>query len=392
MSWAIAQREREQFEAMRSTDKPKLSSGYSENFIMGVGQTIDKALSISETFVRESGGWTYEARNKQINDLRKSDQITDEEVLKFTRSVGRSRTKQINYNDLTTYANEKLGLSIQTNEEIDNDMREGLKVRAEMAEEVFSRQSGMGFVGELAGGFTGYSLEPFNTAALIAEPIILGRNAYMLSQASTKLGRALVMAKTSAVVGMTVEAAIQPFLFNWHEEIGVDMSWRDALTNIAAVGVFSGAVGGLSGALSKPVTGITAKEFASLLSTIRKESKKIIDDDVVGDIVKQAENNLNGEKENVTAQDHFENIDAAEEKINNPESKGEVEDEVLTYDMLDPDPEFDVLLAGDNDYYNFKTSDLGEELTLMDYGIDSSMMDDITHTVKRIKAFKDCGG
>lgn len=390
MSWAAEQRQYDQdIEANLITENLGVT-GYSENFIMGVGQTVDRALTVSESYVRESGGWEYSPRDEELKALRASGEISDDEWLSFTRPVGRSRTRQTNYSELAQFANSKLGTEIQTNAEIDADMREGLKQRRAMAEDVFARQTGTGFAGEILGGITGYALEPANAVAMVAEPIMLARSAYLASMASTRLGRALVMAKTSAQVGVGTEMVIQPFVFNWHEEIGMDMGWEDALMNIAAVGLFSGVIGGAAGVLSKPVQGISATEMAGLFTQVRKVAKKVVDEEAHG-ILEQAEAGLKGAEKQTTAKEHFENIDSAEKKFEEKTVDGPTADEMeFKFEDMAIDDDFDVLTS-EGSFKDFGIDDMGEEFALMNSGIDSNAIDDITYTANRIKEMKECG-
>jgi len=186
------------------------------------------------------------------------------------RQHGRGRILKTDYNALAQYVNDRDGTNIRTNEQIDDAMRATLKERKAQADDIFRRQTGMGAMAQFAGGFAGYGLEPMNLAAMVAEPILLAKNAYALSQASTRLGRGLIAGRTAATVGIVSEAAIQPILFNWNEKIGEDMTWSDALVNIASVGVLSGSIGVVASA-ARTKARFEAEQVASKLSLADKK-------------------------------------------------------------------------------------------------------------------------
>lgn len=331
--------------ALTSTDRPALKSGYAENFIFGVGQTVDKALTISESIVESVGGFSREERNKKLNAMRANGDLTDEEYQSFVEQKPRGRTRP-DYDGMAKYARSK-GLSIETDEELSSQMRDAVKERTALAQDVFSRQSGAGFAGEILGGFVGYGLEPANLAAIPLEAYYLGRAAYTLSQATTRLGRAARVAGISGAANMAVEAGIQPILFNWHEQIGEDMTWGDALLNVVSVGALSGGITGIaSGARTKGrfadeqaqavkqqetivkndalrekiktegVESLNAKEVADILSDVRKASKDTVIDKEGDGFVGHIERELKSTDPNVSAKEHFEKIDAAEKKVN----------------------------------------------------------------------------
>ncbi len=335
--------------ALSSTDKPATESGYVENFIFGVGQTVDKSLTISRYMVESAGGYGRSDRNKKLNAMRKDGDLTDEEYQSFVEQTKEGAFRP-NYNAMAKYAKSK-GLSIESDQELHDQMRDAVKERTALAQDVFSRQSGAGFAGEILGGFVGYGLEPANLAAIPLEAYYIGRAAYTLSQATTRLGRAARVAGISGATNMAVEVGIQPVLFNWHEQIGEDMTWGDALLNVVSVGVLSGGITGIaSGARTKGrfadeqaqavkqqetiakndalrekiktegVESLNAKEVADILSDVRKASKDTVIDKEGDGFVGHIERELKSTDPNVNAKEHFEKIDAAEKKANEYQS------------------------------------------------------------------------
>jgi len=381
-----------------STDSPGLSTNFGENFITGVGQTIDNNLSISEWFVRDSGGWSLGDRNDELKKLRDSGELTDQEYSSFISSDSRGM-KYPDYSAMAEYANNKLGTSIRTDKEINDQMRAGLKGRRERAQDITDRQTTTGFIGNVAGSMTGFALEPAGIAAIPLEGLMLGRSAYVLSQATTRLARASRVAGVSAVANMATETAIQPIMFNWHEEIGVDMTWKDALFNVASVGVLSGAItGAASGIRTKagfekeqfaaqlqqkikrgealtvkektildavdeselptvrrdeselptvrrePDDELTVKDVRNTLATVRREADTVVDDREATTLLKRMEDELNTVP-NGSAKEHFERMDNTEKKFNEYTNRTVTQkkiDEVIDDQQLEAD--FDAMV------------------------------------------------
>ncbi len=348
MTYATEMREVEQNVQSNLTDRPKLSTGFSENYVASVGQVLDENLSISEQLVRGEGLWgqfsdsqfNYGDRNKEIMRLRKEGTVTDDEILAFTRTQGRNKHRITNYGMLAEYLQNERGLEIETNEDIDANMRQALKDRKEYAADVVARQNGFGAVGEVAGGFVGYGMEPITIAGVGFESVLLARSAYAMSQATTRIGRALQTAKAGVVAGAVSEAMIQPELFNWKEEIGVDMTWGDALMNIAAVAVTSGVIGSAAGFLSKG-KGMTARDLTEVLSGLQREAKALNLDDEAVQALSQMQKEVETLPKGADVQEHMEGVDAAAERINNAKVERDI-DENFDEGFSDADLEVEI--------------------------------------------------
>jgi len=333
MSYETEQRQFEENVRNNLTPMPQLSTGYGQNLTVGVGQTIDEALSVSEWIVRDTGGWSYSDRDQKLRDLREEGKITDQEWIAFVKPDNRGMMLP-DYSSLADYTNRKYGTEIKNNKTIDSEMREALKQRKEYAQSITGRQTFMGGVGEFAGALTGYALEPAAIAAIPLEGYFIGRAAYQLSQATTRLGRASRVAGISAAANMATETAIQPIVFNWHEDIGVDMTWGDALFNIASVGLLSGVATGMATGIrtKKGFRGeqlgslmeqelvragnqIGVREVANILKQVRKAANEVSEDPEGEAFLKQTEYELESVTDNISARDHFERMDATEKRI-----------------------------------------------------------------------------
>lgn len=345
------------------TDSPKLPSGYSENFQYGLGQTVDQTLSISEEIVREYNGLTLSDRNDELKELRANGTLTDDEYISFVKHDNRGIPTP-DYSAMADFANEKYGTTIRNDASIRKELLEGLASRKRQAAEIFGRQSTMGLVGEVLGGLTGFALEPAGIAAIPLEALMLGRYAYTLSQATTRLGRASRVAGVSAAANMATETIIQPTVFNWHEEIGIDMTWKDALFNIASVGVLGGGVTGLASGLKTKKTfrgeqlgsameqslkanDISVAAVADLLSHVRNAAKQNKDKKTNIAVNKEAEEILERTEEELrsvwkdeAAEDFFNNVDAAQKRVNSYATATKIYDDV-EYEIIDSEVDFE---------------------------------------------------
>jgi len=89
MSYEAEVRQLRQNSFLRMTDTPQVSSSVGDNFIYGVGQTVDYNLSISENIVRGfdipftnirfGGNFDYDKRDDQLNAMRKDGTLSDDE-------------------------------------------------------------------------------------------------------------------------------------------------------------------------------------------------------------------------------------------------------------------------------------------------------------------------
>ena len=349
MSYASEEQQFNEDLSQLATNAPKLSSDAGENFIYGVGQAVDKGLSISEEIVRYTGGWLLDDRNQKIRDMRKTGEINDEEYMSFVEPDSRGM-KLPNYNALAKLAKSR-GADVQTDEEIRKDMRKTLMERTEIANEIFSRQTTGGFLAELAGGVVGYGLEPGVAAAIPLEAFFIGRSAYTLSQAATRLGRGARIAGISAATNAAVETGLQPILFNWREEIGQDMSWGEAIMNVASVAVMSGAITGAASTLKRKATfeaeqfkasikekikagradELTANELAYTLKDIKETAKKVVDDPEGEALLKQTEEELSSLPKDKNAKEHLQEMDELDKRMNEapaPNQRDDIADDI----------------------------------------------------------------
>jgi len=423
VSYETEQRQFDENVNANLTDSPKLPTGFSENYMMGIGQTIDQSLSISESFVRGfdipfyghvGGDFNTADRDEELRSMRKSGLISDDEWMSFVTPDNRG-IKMPDYSAMAEYENRKHGTNFKTNKEVDAEMRDAVKRRREIAQSTFDRQSGVGFMGEFAGSLHGYVLEPAGLAAIPLEAVMLGRAAYQLSQAATRLGRAAMVGGIVGSANMATEAAIQPIVFNWHEDIGVDMTWGDALTNIVSVGVMTAGVAGIAKgtkfkrtfeaeqkvakqkqefikqygktayddvkAIYEKPTGekITASQVATLMSLTRKTAKTVADDPETEAYLKHYENELNSVPKNVKAEEHFENVAAAESRVNDA-TPSPVKEEEIDYVIDDSvlDKQFEAMMKDNLEMQEITMRELDDS----DIGLDYFGLDDVVRAGK----------
>ncbi len=388
MSYETELREVENQNLLNSTDRPQMPTGFSENAVASIGQIMDENLSISEWIVRESGGWSYDERDQELRDLRKRGAIPDDVWINFTQPQGSSGYPTTNYNSLAKYANEEYGFEVATNEEIDGEMRQALKDRKEYAEGVFARQTGMGAVGEVAGGFVGYGIEPANVIGIVGESLLLSRSAFALSEATTRMGRAIITGKQALAAGVVSETMIQPILFNWHEEIGVDMDWVDALANISSVGVLSGVIGAGSGALIKGAGPeiFTAEDLAKVLRGLSKANKET--DEVMEATVTRMREEAESLPSDTPIKEHFEKVDSTQNKINEEKIISEPEEVVhqgIDISDAELEAEIQIMISEGKEPFALFEGNVGE----MEFG---KLVDYETKVAERTKIIKTCLG
>ncbi len=375
MSYAAEEAQFNEDVASQLTDSPALPTTYAENFQYGIGQTIDQSLSVSDYLVREFNGLAYSDRNDELNALRQSGTLSDEIYESFVEPDNRG-LRLPNYSAMADYANEMYGANIRNDDEIQKELREGIETRQRQAQDIFERQTAMGATGEILGSLTGFALEPAGIAAIPLEALMIGRHAYTLSQATTRLARASRIAAISASANMITETAIQPIVFNWREQIGVDMTWEDSLLAIASVGVLSGAITGAASGLKtkKRFRGeqlgrameqslndpLTIREVAATFKSLRQATAKI--DDEAHGLLRQTEDELNSVPDG-SAREHFEQMQAAESRANDPPLKQENID--VEYELNDAqlDAEFNARLTESESLRELTYGDIAEDLT-----------------------------
>lgn len=211
-------------------------TGFSENFMMGVGRTIEEDLSVSAPLDEWLNG-RREDRNRQLDQLVATEQLPKQ----YKDMLGDT----ISYSEMAEIAKNQFNLTVSTDKDLDDQIRDEFKRNREMAGDVESRASFTGKIGRFAGEMTAYSLDPISVVGMLT-----GVGA--AAKGATFLGRLAYTAGTSAMATMAEEAAIQPYIYNWKNRVGVDYDIVDALRAIG----FAGATGAVLGGGAR-----TAQEF-----------------------------------------------------------------------------------------------------------------------------------
>ncbi len=215
-------------------------TGFAENYSKSLGTTVESGMSISRAVVSGFITSPYrKRRNEQIDQMIANGDIPEQ--------YGDALDGHMSYNDVAIIARDKFGQTIKSDEDIDNVVREDLKRNVESAGDVFSRATLMGKVGIVAGAPNAAMLDP---PSIIGSFIGLGAAA----KGATVLSRAAKAAALGAGATMAEEAVIQPFVYSWKQDVGLDYSTGDAFKAIA----YAGAGGGILAGAAK-----TAGEFVT---------------------------------------------------------------------------------------------------------------------------------
>ena len=212
MKWGDVQAFEQQL-AQTPSAGPVQRSGFRENFVAGFGTFMDEDTTIGEWL--NSGA--YKERDREIDRLISSGQLPEEEYLPYVEDG------DIDYPRLA-YALKRSGRAIRDDYDVRDGIRETLKQRRDMAQEIHSRATTMGAVGIFAGQMTAAQLDPVNAAAMLIPGLGIIR-------AGTTMARVGKTALYYGALSAGAEAIIQPQVYSWKNELGVDYSvgaagWR----------------------------------------------------------------------------------------------------------------------------------------------------------------------
>lgn len=241
---------------------------YGEVFNSSLIGIMSESLSISRALANDLYEGSREEKAKALFDSGQLD-----------RRLYSDRWGNLNYDELN-----KKDPSIRTDEQVKKFRDENLeRERAERAE-IMQRNPFM--TAEIAGAAVGYAVDPINLATMfISAP-------FAVAKGLGTLGNALKVGGASAGIFGTSEAAIQPFVLDFKQDIGAPYSTVDAIHAVAGValgaGVIGGAIGGISGYLMKAKRATINKliddaiiqktEIEQLIKATSKEEFPKIDD------------------------------------------------------------------------------------------------------------------
>ncbi|MGW8178184.1 MAG: hypothetical protein ACWGQW_05365 [bacterium] len=236
---------REWADAEAQEYKGKTSVG--EAFSASFAHTIDEDLSISRFLHNED----EVARNTKLRKMVESGEISTDVELAYT-SWAPGVGYKVDYSGLAEFANQELGLSLPTDEELHTNRNEMLANRRAERQDIIERSGGGGQIAAFAGGMAASMIDPVGLAAGVLTAG-MGTSLAMTSQALRSLSlRQSIIAKAviEGTVGGTLgAAAVEPFVYAWKQEIDSPYTIGDALFNIAASGLAGGTIGGFVGGI-----------------------------------------------------------------------------------------------------------------------------------------------
>jgi len=143
--------------------------------------------------------------------------------------------------------------NIRNRDEIDADIAKQAKVYRDEFEEIYAYADPYSaFFGTLGGAVVGSMADPIN---IMAMPLGVGKVA-----AGGFLKTLGVVAARSFGIGAVTEGAIQPFVYNYKQEINSPYELTDALFNMAAGGIGQGLLSGAGYAIGKGFSKLIGKQ------------------------------------------------------------------------------------------------------------------------------------
>ncbi len=298
----------DRMEQLNAEAKP--FKGYSsalENFQAGVGQVFDEELSVSSA-INDIG--TAE-RADQIKKLTSEGYIPESVVKSFTRKMG--HFQETDYDAVAKYANEYLDLDkeIPTTEQLTKWRDDDLAQRRKYREDIYDRALTGGDVSSFAGSMIGAGLDPVNY-------IPIGGAAISGAKATSRAMYSLAMAKKGAIGGVIAAAAVEPFIFSWKEEIGVEYTTKDAMFNLAASGIMSGAIAGVAGNFAHRIRSKREVKVEENRSSLVDEliEKEGVDRDQAEDIAQFIYESQVAPKKDMPAEEFVQKTEDTQESMN----------------------------------------------------------------------------
>lgn len=240
-----------------------------ENFEMGLWEAVDEYSSYSSWINRVNDT----QRNERVHTLIDSGQIPAEQAETWRSKVN----GPFDYKEATNWirANVDLEDEIETNEELLAIRNEEMDARKAYRDSFLDRSTPSGKAAYFAGGFGSIVLDiPVMLTGPIAAPI---RGSVQSSRAL----HALSMARQSAKGGLITQAALEPIIHSWQEDLGREYTISDSLFNIAASGIFAA---GLTGTVAMVTHASQIKSQAKRL----KRNQELQTDEDVTKIVENA--------------------------------------------------------------------------------------------------------
>ena len=255
-------------------------TGFRENLSAGYDFTLSEGLSSSA-----ANAWR-DPVEQQVKLLLDEPELSsmDRQLLRGGSLSAKRDMLRKHQDTVTKRKAERPDAGFRTHDEILEDIKKQLEPARKKYESVTARADGWGMLGNFVGGFGAAVQDPINVATLaVATPKAIWMSGTLLS-------RAVKMAGFTAGVSAGTEAAIQPFVYEFKEEIGSPYTFADAATNVLYAGIFGGVFGGLI-----PPAGAAAKAVRNRLMEQYREgvaSGRIVPDpdtQAAADVVEQFE-------------------------------------------------------------------------------------------------------
>lgn len=218
---------------------------FGQNYEAFLTTAIQSDLTISEAIMYAP----MRQRNEMLDRMVREGQIDKDVVDTFRYTdtadpwTGEARTTRIDYGQLSEYVRENGIADVESDEEIDSQIREEIHFFQQQAQEISSRSGTMGTIGGFVGGLHAGVLDPVNILATLAIPGV-GHGATVWRTAGRQ-------AAAGAAGNLVAEAAIQPAIMQFKNDVGLEYTWSDALTNASLSAILGATIGGATGAAGK---------------------------------------------------------------------------------------------------------------------------------------------
>jgi hypothetical protein len=325
--------------ALQGAAKHIPESGFTENWGEALRLDLDEASSISRALNSE----LYTVRDNKIWDMYEAGEIPDD-VMEAFAVDGPDGHGTFKYNGLANWINSELGGSLLTDTDIEDSIREDLKMKRGLGEEVFNRANYWGKFGQFIGAAHAAMIDP----ALIPTYFIGIGAAAKGATWFSRFGRA---AGVTAMAEGGLEALRQPIIYNWKKDIGVDYKFKDAMTQILAAGLGAGILSGSAAAVSGGLRKFIGK------NTVKKSSDSSVAAENLGNTARELER---APDPNMDAAEHLQALETEVKRqqtrditpAEKPIYDAEVEDAALKAEQDAPltpeDVEADIVLEADD--------------------------------------------
>ena len=167
-------------------------SSLTENFQAAVGQVVDEESSYSR-YLHDEG---FRERNKSLRDMINDGTIPDDVYRQSIEHMPKGGIR-VNYDSLTKYANEFVGMDelLNTDEELIKKRDTMLDSRRRYREQIYDTAQTGGKIAQFGGMFVGASIDPVNVAAAIVAAPAYG------AQATTRAMYTLAAARRGFLAG-----------------------------------------------------------------------------------------------------------------------------------------------------------------------------------------------